>query len=149
MRYLLFMVISFVSLTGFSFDAEVATENPQYNHPDAKSFCESLNKRLPTSREIARFAMDHGAQGILEPADYKNQPGYKKINRTIANYNAELDFYFNDSGYISPEADIKSPWIWTSSYGPHNIDFVYVFNLRTGSFDFDARIQRNGARCIE
>ena len=148
MRQFIF-ALSLIFLTGFAFKPAMATENPQYTHPAAKSYCESLNKRLASSREMAKFALDHGALGILEPSQYKNQPGYMAINKTIANYNAELDFYFNPEGYVSAEPDIRSPWLWTSSYGPHNIDFAYVFNLKTGEFDFDARIQKNGVRCVE
>lgn len=52
-------------------------------------------------------------------------------------------------GFVSVESGIQMPWLWSASYGPHNIDFVYVFNLKTGEFDFDARIMKNGTRCIE
>ncbi len=148
MKYLL-IALSLTALTAFTFKPQLDSDIPQYTHPDAKSFCESLGKKLPSSREMAKFAMDHGAVGILEPSQYRNQSGYMAINRTTANYHAELDFYFNGDGYVSPEPDSQAPWLWTSSYGPHNIDFVYVFNLRTGEFDFDARIMKNGARCIE
>ena len=124
------------------------TSIPQHTHPDAVSFCESLGKRMSTSREMALFAIDHGAAGILEPDQYNGQNGYKEIRRTISNYNAETDFYFNSKGYVSPEPNVDSAWFWTSSYGPHNIDFAYVFNLKTGNFDFDARIMPNGVRCV-
>ncbi len=141
----LFLVLAFLPVLGF---AAQTLSIPQYTHPNAKSFCESLGKRLPTSREMAKFATEHGARGLLEPADYKGQDGYQEIRRTTASYNAELDFYYSAEGYISPEREETKPWLWTSSYGPHNIDFAYVFNLETGEFDFDARIMLNGVRCF-
>lgn len=143
----LFM-ISLLLLHSKSLLAIETTSDPQHTHPNAVSFCESLGKRLSTSREIAQFAIDHGAAGILEPNQYNGQSGYKEIRRTISNYNAETDFYFNSKGYVSPEPNVNSAWFWTSSYGPHNIDFAYVFNLKTGNFDFDARIMPNGVRCV-
>lgn len=146
-NYLLF--ISFLFISSESLLALEITSDPQHTHPNAVSFCESLGKRLSTSREMAQFAIDHGAVGILEPAQYNGQNGYKEIRRTISDYNAETDFYFNASGYVSPEPNITAPWLWTSSYGPHNIDFAYVFNLKTGRFDFDARIMPNGVRCVQ
>ena len=145
-NYLLLMASVFlVTLNLYAFEP---ASDPQHTHPNAVSFCESLGKRLATSREMAQFAIDHGAKGILEPAQYSGQAGYQEIRRTIANYNAETDFYFNFKGYVSPEPNTNPAWLWTSSYGPHNIDFAYVFNLKTGKFDFDARIMPNGVRCI-
>lgn len=129
--------------------AESKTEIPQYTHPDAKTFCESLGKRLPSARELAQYAIERGAAGILEPKQYKNQDGYMPINKLVTNYTTELDFYYNPDGYVPTENDVKKAWLWSASYGPHNIDFVYVFNLKSGEFDFDARIMKNGARCIE
>lgn len=142
----LFLLAVLALLPGFGFAIQNSSI-PQYTHPAAKSFCESLGKRLPTSREMAQFGMDHGARGLLEPADYKGQDGYSEIRRTTADYHAELDFYYSSEGYVSPEREETKPWLWTSSYGPHNIDFAYVFNLETGAFDFDARIMLNGVRC--
>ena len=140
----LFLVVAL--LPGFGFAAQISSI-PQYTHINAVSFCESLGQRLPNSREMANFGMEHGARGLLEPADYKGQDGYREIRRTTADYHAELDFYYSSEGYVSHEPKETKPWLWTSSYGPHNIDFAYVFNLETGAFDFDARIMLNGARC--
>ncbi len=145
-NYLLLMLSVFLTATNLY--ALETNSDPQYTHVNAVSFCESLGKRLATSREMAQFAIDHGATGILEPNKYNGQSGYQEIRRTTANYNAETDFYYNSKGYVSPEPDTNPPWLWTSSYGPHNIDFAYVFNLKTGKFDFDARVMPNGVRCI-
>ncbi len=122
---------------------------PQMIQLDAKSFCASLDKKIPDARFMAAYAMAHGAKGLLEPQDYKNQSGYMKINKLGShNYDTVIDFYYNPAGFVPSEADLNSYWLWTSSHGPHNIDFAYVFNLKTGKFDFDARMQKNGVRCI-
>ena len=144
---LLTVMVSF--FTGWGSTTHAAASDPQYNHVGATTFCASLGKRMATSREMAKFGMDHGAKGLLEAKDYHGQEGYQEIRRTTANYHAELDFYYSAEGYKTPEPEQTKPWLWTSSYGPHNIDFAYVFNLETGEFDFDARISLNGVRCVE
>ena len=146
---ILFLSAVVTILIGFSSATQAAATDPQYNHVNATSYCASLGKRMATSREMAKFGMDHGAKGLLEAKDYHGQDGYQEIRRTTANYHAELDFYYSAEGYKTPEPEQTKPWLWTSSYGPHNIDFAYVFNLETGEFDFDARISLNGVRCVE
>lgn len=126
-----------------------AADDKLANQPMAKKACLNSNESLPSAREMAAFAMSHGAVGILEPADYHNQEGFKPINKLIADYKAELDFYYNPTGYISPEPGLKTSWYWTGSNGPLNIDFGYIFNMKTGKFDFDARIMKNAFRCVK
>ncbi len=130
-------------------DIYIQDSIPQMIQLDGKAFCASLDKKMPDARYMAAYAMAHGAKGILEPKDYTNQSGYMKINKLGSHdYNTVIDFYYNPSGFVPSETDLNSYWLWTTSHGPHNIDFAYVFNLKTGQFDFDARIQKNGVRCV-
>ena len=60
-----YLLLIFLLLTNpASLLAVETTSDPQHTHPNAVSFCESLGKRLSTSREMAQFAIDHGAAGI-------------------------------------------------------------------------------------
>ncbi len=149
MRLLLSTIFLLLFTMNTHADISIQDSIPQMIQLDAKSFCATLNKKIPDARYMAAYAMAHGAKGLLEPQDYTNQPGYMKVNKLGSHdYNTVIDFYYNPSGFVPSETDLNSYWLWTTSHGPHNIDFAYVFNLKTGKFDFDARIQKNGARCI-
>lgn len=86
----------------------------------AQEICPA-NMRIPSAREWAQFAQEHGAKGILELNQVSGQipEGYEQHRVLNANdqgvYSTRDRFYFNKSGYKPPSNVIGQYQFWTSS----------------------------------
>ncbi len=121
----------------------------------AKELCESKGMRLPTIRELARWATKRGAV-ILETSDFDNDKipvGYTKDQfEKICTYeqtNKADCFHYSHKGYVSPSgAEVATLNLWSLSVNPHKE--VVGFQLSSGE-GFILPIHRNypdSALCV-
>jgi hypothetical protein len=117
------------------------------NQASARQYCQDLNLRLPTARELALYAQENGAKGISETWKY----GYYPVNA----YDTSLDkFYFNNSSYQRPPNEpqemMGSLNFWSSSVDSDSPGWGLVFNNESGHHYFTNKDNDAIAvRCIQ
>lgn len=122
------------------------------NFSEASAYCKTRGTRLPTVREFADYAYQHGARGTRETA-YPNiatteknvyleglsnfhSGGYVALKkRSETNRFIVINFYYSNEGYIAPQVDDFQAW--TSSPFPAypGAQPYYVFSSKTGRLD--------------
>ena len=89
------------------------------NQYEAERYCRDHDSRLPTARELALWAVKHGASISDHPRD-----GYYKVDGSDPE--GRLDpFYFNYSGYRAPDGEFGKYWYWSSSVVPGDSNNAY------------------------
>ncbi len=110
----------------------------------AKKACRSTrtypNQHLPTARELARFAEQHGALGIKEISEYNLLSDTEKKKYSLvkgSSMSGKADpFYYSYQGYSAPSEEFKNAFFWSSSIRPDNFNGSNIY----GIFGLDGQI---------
>lgn len=117
------------SHAGFS---DVALNKMTYQ--DAKEYCSTNFKSLPTVRDFAEWSIANGAVGILDQKiiDSGNIPdGYYLVASVYDNGSTD-SFYFSHQGFRKPKQSIPDDSYWTLSTMPQNHEYAHVFYTAFG-----------------
>lgn len=118
---LFFLIILSLNLYASLPDGSLPGHAPGLEFTQAEKLCEAINKRLPTAREWAKYAQDHGAQGILEIDYIQNQlsgqvpGGYTLIETLNGPLSLRDDFYYSNQNFKEPRSFSGSYSYWSSS----------------------------------
>lgn len=106
---------------------------------------EVLPRHLPTARELAEYAMEQGAYGILEVAQYqelaitRNLPDFIEI-KALNRDGTSDHFYYSNTGYHQPPGRIGVEGTWSSSldmlHARPEFRPAYFFNGWNGKLDY-------------
>lgn len=119
------------------------------DHHGADRYCRDKGQRLPTARELARYAQGLGAQGISATpnADFRPVRGSDPAGNSDP-------FHFSLKGYRPPPGDLGEVFLWSSSVDPVHSDYAYILFGADGEIeplerDRDGYYFANGAvRCV-
>ena len=115
------------------------------NQYEAERYCRDHDSRLPTARELALWAVKHGASISEHPRD-----GYYKVDGSDPEGRPD-PFYFNYSGYRGLTETLRRYWYWSSSVVPGDSYVAYYLNGDNGDIDNDDRSDNNddnAVRCV-
>jgi hypothetical protein len=103
-------------------------ETAKMSQAEAKRFCESKRKRLPTIQELAR---------ALNPRGVSTDSSFNIELHQIRKADGSFDFYFDTGTYSAPSGDIGMQKIWSSSGHPRSAAYGYAFDTLLGDIDSD------------
>lgn len=105
----------------------------EFVYGEAIKYCNSKGMAVPTALDLALYAQNRGAKGVVSTA----YPGHAYIERvvqdevsrmknlnnfpitTINDHYSDMSFisfYFNSAGYRAPSGDLQEAAIWSSSW---------------------------------
>ena len=132
------------------------------NQGRADKHCRALDMRLPTSRELAEFAVRNGANAIVE-TEFPAVPvsdsrvreemmlnrghGLHAVTAQDANFKSFLLFYLDERNYKHPEPQHPDK-IWSSTIKPAGSNTANVLNS-DGSIGFVAVREQEAFRCAK
>lgn len=96
------------------------------NQIDAERYCKKRGLRLPTVRELAKYAQNMGAEGISEV----NKAGYEYVAGRDKAGNPD-NFYYNRDGYLD-QKDFKEIFVWASNINTHDPFTSYAMSVSNG-----------------
>ena len=172
------LLLAFVALTSTFSHAQspslgdiVRNADGSVRHMDyyyARSYCNRVDSRLPTIRELAVYSQSLGARGIRETAHPDVAIIHEVVQTEIAQMRGDgyypvytvsdriprptvIDFYFNYSGYQPPAGDLGYYWFWSLSPAPEGRGSAYYLRGDQGLVDFTYTNNDSSAsavRCI-
>lgn len=108
-------------------------------YPEAVRYCSQQGGRLPTGREFSILSINHGAAGIIERSQIKNEKEEAKILKKgyiliiQRELNGSIDeFYFSSVGYKRPQGDLGKYSFWSSSLTSDLLDMAKVYSGEIG-----------------
>lgn len=113
------------------------------NQHDAEKYCLAQGSRLPTAKELAKYAQDnHTAKGIHAKAKHlglsvdsdavkaeinqMDRDGYCAIYTKNSSGQKVVDFYFKNGGYQRPAGELGNYFFWSSSVHPDSSNYAYA-----------------------
>jgi|GEM_PF-2259326 len=107
---------------------------------EARKFCDSSGKRLPTARELAL---------AMNPIGIHERPVEGRRLPRIYEQNGGVDFYYDKRTYVRPEGDAGVHAFWSSSLHPSVGESAYYFNGSDGDIDYYLNSYKLGVRCAD
>lgn len=113
------------------------------NQVEAIRYCAGKGARLPSARELARFAHSLGSVGIV--TECGTYPKCRKLIN-IRNLDGSVEeFYFIASGFPLRPGNLSPMWTWSSSMWGNSSGFD--FKEGTGEIGLDWDGANKGVRC--
>lgn len=100
-------------------------------YQEAFNHCASKGSHMPSTRELAQFAVARGASGIKSIAQLRNlkaanDAGYNLIDARNSDGTTD-QFYFNNNGYAPKAKETVGDIFWSSSKSLSDSNYAFFF----------------------